>query len=203
MSNSIPTDDTLKKCFAVNVLNAEGEKIEFGKLLEEGAEERRKTVVVFVRHFFCGSCQDYVSVLATVRPEALAEANTKIIIVGCGDFQPIKFYSETTSFPVSQIYANPTRELFTFLNTTNTTKGAPAGQTPSYMTVGLPMNILRSMFRAVLNIGVASKGGPPSQNGGELVFDHEKRCTFANIMQHSQDHKEVADLMKEAGVAFP
>jgi hypothetical protein len=37
--------------------------------------------------------QDYVTQLATVREETLKEAGTKIVVIGCGDWQPIASYA--------------------------------------------------------------------------------------------------------------
>lgn len=51
--------------------------------------------------------QDYVSQLATVRPEALANANKKMVIVGCGDYQPINHYRGTVSRFLCHFAANP------------------------------------------------------------------------------------------------
>ena len=36
--------------------------------------------------------QEYVSQLSTVRPEALEQAGTKIVVIGCGDWQLINNY---------------------------------------------------------------------------------------------------------------
>ena len=37
--------------------------------------------------------QLYVNQLATIKPEELAKANKKIVVIGCGDYQPVNFYA--------------------------------------------------------------------------------------------------------------
>lgn len=37
--------------------------------------------------------QAYASQLAGVKDEALKEAGTKIILIGCGEYEPIQFYA--------------------------------------------------------------------------------------------------------------
>ena len=47
--------------------------------------------------------QDYVAQLATVLSHALEEAKTRIVIVGCGDWQLIENYKSTDSILFSTL----------------------------------------------------------------------------------------------------
>ncbi|KAL1738248.1 hypothetical protein HDZ31DRAFT_51288, partial [Schizophyllum fasciatum] len=42
--------------------------------------------------------------------------------------------------------------------------------------------------------------GKISQLGGEFVLGPGNVCSFASRMQHTEDHVEVAELLKEAGI---
>lgn len=106
----------------------------------------------------------YVKQLATVPKDALDAAGTKIVVIGCGEWNPIQFYSgaafltlsrpvtdcfstETTEFH-GEIYADPTRELYRTLGMNiETTKTTPAGQQKrSYITMGMFSNVLLSTW---------------------------------------------------------
>lgn len=47
---------------------------------------------ITVMHIVQQTCQEYVKQLASISQEALAQAKTKIIVIGCGDWQPIRSY---------------------------------------------------------------------------------------------------------------
>ncbi|KIM19349.1 hypothetical protein M408DRAFT_83628, partial [Serendipita vermifera MAFF 305830] len=93
---------TIEKAAKVLVWSENGESVTFGSLFE-----KQKTIVVFTRHFFCGT---YVEELAKVPKKALDAAGTRIVVIGCGDWSVIKTYREHTGF-TSEIYAEPTRTL--------------------------------------------------------------------------------------------
>ncbi|KAM4876272.1 peroxiredoxin-like 2C isoform 2-T2 [Thomomys bottae] len=55
---------------ALPVLDAAGERVQFGALFRE-----RRAVVVFVRHFLCYICQEYVEDLAKI-PKSFLQASS-------------------------------------------------------------------------------------------------------------------------------
>ncbi|KAH7920370.1 hypothetical protein BV22DRAFT_808796 [Leucogyrophana mollusca] len=221
MSNTntdLPDQVATSQAAQLDVLDSEGKPVKFESLLQD-----KTTVVVFIRHFFCGSCQDYVTQLASVRPEALDAARARLVVIGCGDWQPIQHYKEVTNLQ-SPIYADPTRALYRALGvTTENLATTPARQERrSYLRKGDVANALASIWRGPFkNPSLMGKQGNISQLGGEFVFqvrpgkgeggtiggiegDGERmRCTYASRMQHTQDHTEVTDLMRAAGVEYP
>lgn len=46
-----------------------------------------------------------------------------------------------------------------------------------------------------------TKGGPPSQNGGEFLFDADGKLVWSHRMQSTRDHAEVEELMKVIGMS--
>ncbi|KAI6031147.1 AhpC/TSA antioxidant enzyme-domain-containing protein [Pisolithus microcarpus] len=198
-SRSIPDEVALRSAARVSIFDAQGQRVEFGSLLKE------PIIVVFIRHFFCGSCQQYVTQLSSVRPEALSKANRRLIIVGCGSYEAIATYKEITSSPFA-IYADPKRELYHALGMTYETLAlTPANEKRrSYLQKGLLGNTLSSIWSGPLkNISLIGKQGKISQLGGEFVFDSDVTCTFAHRMKHTEDHTEVSELMRVAGVEYP
>ncbi|KAH9945811.1 AhpC/TSA antioxidant enzyme-domain-containing protein [Epithele typhae] len=200
MSPQLPGAETISKAAQVAVFDSEGKEVPFGSLIDGD----KKTIVVFIRHFFCGSCKQYTEQLATVREDALKDAGATILLVGCGDWQPIKHYNESTGFR-GPIYANPGRELYQIFEFMSGLKMTPSGQEKrSYLGRGVLSNVIHSIWDGPLkNPAIATKGGPSAQNGGDFVFGPDQSCIFAHRMEHTEDHVEVEDLMKAAGVAYP
>ena len=65
--HSIPSSSQLAHASTLTVYTEDGHKVTFGSLFE-----RQKTAVVFIRHFWCPRCQDYMSVVrSVVRPGML------------------------------------------------------------------------------------------------------------------------------------
>ncbi|KAI6120990.1 AhpC/TSA antioxidant enzyme-domain-containing protein [Pisolithus croceorrhizus] len=202
MSDNSPStldEASLHSAAGVLIFDSRGQPVEFGSLLKE------PVIVVFIRHFFCGSCQQYVAQLSSVRAEALSKAKRQLIIVGCGSYEAIAAYKEITSCPFA-IYADPKRELYRALGMTYETLAlTPANEKRrSYLQRGLLGNVLRSIWTGPLkNLSLIGKQGNISQLGGEFVFDSDVTCIFAHRMKHSEDHTEISELMQVAGVEYP
>jgi len=191
--------DKIAEAADMSVWDKQGNKQRFGDLFSE-----RKTVVVFIRHFFCGMCQAYVSQFNQVASDALAAADTSIIVVGCGEWKLIQNYHEATGF-TGQIYANPSRDIYRALGMTyETLSGTPSGEQKRSYVKGAFVDALRSTWRGpLLHLHHLGKQGNISQNGGDFVLGPGNDCSFAHVMKHTQDHVEVADLMQAAGVKYP
>jgi len=129
---SLPDASTIEQASKLNVLNSDGKQVLFGSLIQNTNAD---TIVVFIRHFFCGRCQAYVMQLATVKHEALEKANKKLIVIGCGDYQPIKTYSEHTEFR-GPIYADPSRSLFKLFGLTESFGKTPKNEQKKTYSIG-------------------------------------------------------------------
>ncbi|PFH47210.1 hypothetical protein AMATHDRAFT_77308 [Amanita thiersii Skay4041] len=199
MSNpkAIPDESTLNQASELTIYNSKGEEVKFGTLFNE-----EKTIVIFIRHFFCGA---YVHQLASVKHEALEAASSKIVVIGCGDWAAIRAYAATSTFS-GPIYADPTRKLFHALGMTiETLARTPAGEKRrSYLTTNVFTNAITSIWNGPLkHPSLIGKQGNISQLGGEFILGPGNTCSFASRMQHTEDHIEIAEIMEKAGVAFP
>ncbi|KAF8868069.1 hypothetical protein CPB84DRAFT_1943976 [Gymnopilus junonius] len=103
---AIPDEKTIHRASELNVLDVNGEKVEFGSLFKD-----EKMVVVFIRHFFC---RQYVEALAVVPQKLLSHGATRTIVIGCGNYQPIANYTESTNF-FGPIYTDPMHQLYKVL----------------------------------------------------------------------------------------
>ncbi|KAF8983685.1 AhpC/TSA antioxidant enzyme-domain-containing protein [Cyathus striatus] len=191
--------NTIAEAAKILIYNSKGEQVPFGSLFEG-----QKTIVVFIRHFFCGNCQQYVTQLGSIPHEHLHAANARIVVIGCGEWNAIANYSETTGFPDVGIYADPKRDVYHALGmTTETLKGTPSGeQKKSYLTMGVVKNALLSIWQGpVKNPRLAGKQGNISQLGGEFVLGAGHTCWFESRMRHTEDHTEVEELLRHAGIS--
>ncbi|EKM61529.1 uncharacterized protein PHACADRAFT_190701 [Phanerochaete carnosa HHB-10118-sp] len=195
----IPDESAISKAAELTVLDLTGQNVKFGDLFED-----KKIVVIFIRHFFCGNCQAYVSQLAAVEQEAFDKAGVSLLIIGCGDYQPIKNYADNTGFR-GPIYADPTRALYHHFGLIENLNTTPADEEKKSYLAGQSRigNALGSIWRGPLkNPHHMGKQGNISQLGGEFIFGPGNRCSYASRMKHTEDHVEVAELMKEAGVEY-
>ncbi|TCD63780.1 hypothetical protein EIP91_004963 [Steccherinum ochraceum] len=201
----------------MKVKDKDGNEVTFGSLLE-----KQDSIVVFIRHFFCGVnaslslahvntidssatySQAFAEALASVRPEALEKADKQLFLVGCGEPELIEYYHEKTGFKYP-IYADPKRAIFTKFGLVKNINITPKGETKrSYLPTSMVMSTLTNLWRGPMhNPTYVGKQGHIPQNGGDFVFTKDGTCTFSWRMRHTQDHVEVADLMREAGVEFP
>ncbi|XP_074219142.1 peroxiredoxin-like 2C isoform X2 [Camelus bactrianus] len=88
------------------VLDAAGRRVPFGALFQE-----RRAVVVFVRHFLCYICKEYVEDLAKIPKSFLQEANVTLIVIGQSSYHHIEPFCKLTGYS-HEIYVDPEREIY-------------------------------------------------------------------------------------------
>ncbi|XP_006453768.1 hypothetical protein AGABI2DRAFT_147179 [Agaricus bisporus var. bisporus H97] len=193
----LPSEEELKKAGDCNVLDSQGNEVQFSSIYSAN-----KTIIVFIRHFFCG---EYVTALANIPKDKLDSSNVKVVVVGCGDWQAIKGsgYAALTNLQ-GDIFTDPTRNLYRALGMNiENLETTPSGEKKrSYIKKSTVSGILSSVWNGPLkNPNLLGKQGNISQLGGEFVFGPGNVCSFASRMQHTEDHVEVDDLLKAAGVS--
>jgi hypothetical protein len=94
---ALPTHADLEAAAKLDVISESGIRVPFGTLFHD-----KKTIVVFIRHFWCRFCQDYMySVNSSVSPDMLSSRDVNLVVVGNGSHGMIKAYRST--------YLNATR----------------------------------------------------------------------------------------------
>ncbi|KAF9793154.1 AhpC/TSA antioxidant enzyme-domain-containing protein [Thelephora terrestris] len=191
----IPTSENIATVSKLEVRDEKGKAVTFGSLFEN-----QKTMVIFIRHFFCGSCQAYISQLASITPEAFANIGVRLVVIGCGEPDVIPFYKETTGFK-GDIYADSSRETFRALDFKVNLEITPKGEEKkSYLPNSRFVNVMASTWRAVTHPKNIGRQGNISQLGGDFVFGPGPQCSFAHRMQHTEDHIEIAELIQLLGL---
>lgn len=96
-----------------------------------------------------------------------------VMIIGCGDYSPIKTYIETAQVAYP-IYGNPSLSIYKALRFHSTLNGSKSGEEKGYMKeLGSWGTRFWSGLRQgpAKNILQAASIGPKAQNGGELVVE--------------------------------
>ncbi|KOS22740.1 Thioredoxin-like protein AAED1 [Escovopsis weberi] len=170
-TDEVPSAEQLRAVEDYVLLDGSGRSHAF-RSLYSGQNVARRVLVVFVRHFFCGMCQDYIRSLSeSITPEALLRLpiSTFIAVVGCGDPGLIDMYREATGCPFP-IYTDPTRSLFDALGMVKTLS---LGERPAYAQKSTARGVLDSVVQALRFVpaGLAHKSGDARQVGGEFLFE--------------------------------
>ncbi|CCF37530.1 hypothetical protein CH063_01716 [Colletotrichum higginsianum] len=170
-NNDLPTPQILKKIEKYVVLDRHGKSHTF-KSLYSGPNAARRVLIIFIRHFFCGNCQEFLRSLSeSVTPDALLglPMSTFIAVVGCGNPGLIDMYLQETGCPFP-VYTDPTRRLFAKLGMTRT---LALGTRPAYMRKSMIKSAAESVFQGLKQVkaGLATKSGDHRQVGGEFLFE--------------------------------
>ncbi|PFH58224.1 hypothetical protein XA68_14003 [Ophiocordyceps unilateralis] len=219
-SNELPSDEAIRRTEKYVLLDRDGRTHTFQSLYT-GHHVARRVLVVFVRHFFCGNCQEFLRSLAdAVTPDALLQLpiSTFIVVVGCGDPALIQMYADATAcrFP---IYTDPKGTLYDELGMVKT---LTLGTRPAYMRKSMTKGIVDSIGQALRSVpsGLALKSGDHRQVGGEFLFEpldvatpadevaehvvdvepERKRVSWCHRMRSTRDHAEIPEIIHVLGL---
>lgn len=81
----------------------------------EAGKPTPKTVVFFIRTFWCGQCQDYtLASISILSPEALEKAGIRVVIIGHGSWKVLKAYRRLFKCPFP-IYVDGPKKLYSLM----------------------------------------------------------------------------------------
>ncbi|GAB7337619.1 hypothetical protein MBLNU457_g2917t1 [Dothideomycetes sp. NU457] len=187
----LPSASDLEALKTLSVIDKDNESHTISDLITSSD----RVILVFIRHFFCGNCQQYVTALSSsLPPKHLSSLSvpTKLIIIGCGEPKNIPgYYPETNC--AFDIYADRDRKIYDKLGfVCNLTQ---QDERPQYMQKSAVANFMGSVRQslAALPGGSTFSGGKISQNGGECVFENGE-MVFFHRMRMTDDHLEIDSL---------
>ena len=156
----------------------------------------RQTLVIFIRHFFCGSCKEYVSSLSStngITSNELSASNKQVVIIGCGQPNLIKQYAKDTVCPFP-MYSDPTQKIYDAFGMIRTL--SLAEKKPDYIKTSFLSNIAKSAV-SQLSAGFSMfQGGDIQQVGGEYLIDSQGHIIWSHNMNNTQDHADIKELRK-------
>ncbi|KKZ65352.1 hypothetical protein EMCG_01280 [[Emmonsia] crescens] len=213
-SSGSPSESILKDVAKIPILDVDGNEVLFEDVYKpSGQGKKKRTLIIFVRHFFCGSCQDYVSAVSSSIPApSQLPTDTAVAIVGCGASSLISIYADITKCPFP-IYTDPTRCLHALFGMKRTLDSGP--HAPDYSTTSIFYLVFRGIAQTLsrLLMGDMFQSGDKWQNGGELLFEAEianetedgeeevkVQVPFCHIMNNTRDHSEIPVLRTALGL---
>ena len=187
---TIPNQHAIKRAFEHPIYASDGSALPFSALFDNHSESSTppdRILVIFIRHFFCGNCQEYIRRLSS--PESPFHPSNKthstaatknfskpashplpsIVIIGPGMPTLITTYIRITqcAFPV---YCDPTTLLYDMLGMHRTL--SLGHKPPAYIQHSLFSGAVKSALQIVRRVGNgdATGGGDWNINGGEFLF---------------------------------
>ncbi|KAF9484357.1 hypothetical protein BDN70DRAFT_849873 [Pholiota conissans] len=209
---SLPSEEEIRQAATLQVTCEDGTRVSFGSLFAA-----HRTIAVFIRHFWCPLCQDYMSSLkALVQPEMLSRWSeapdvrgrlVSFVVISNGAHGMIRKYRRMFGLPF-HVYTDPTLELYKVLGMGRDgddghrhLASAKEKRGGGYVKRGLMGGIAMVVVRAIkVGMPVWEKGGDIGQLGGEFIFGPGLKCSFAHRMQTTKGHAPIEDVLEAAGI---
>ncbi|KAK4687207.1 hypothetical protein P7C73_g2911, partial [Tremellales sp. Uapishka_1] len=190
-----PSIKALFEASLLEVIDEDGNSLRFGDLVRS-----RKTVVIFIRHWFCPLCAQYMnSILAEVSPESLEEANVDLVIIGNGSQKMLDGYKNKAFKCPFKMYTDPSLRLYRALGLTRQTGDAGADEDKGEYLVQTAMEATVQTIKRATKMPLRAPGHF-TQLGGEFVFDGTLNVIYTHRMTTTRSHAPIRDVVAEAGV---
>ena len=177
------------------VIDSKGDHHLFSSLYKLNDQfQSKQTLFIFIRHFFCGHCKEFICALSAkdgITDEELKNANKSLIIIGCGQSTLIEKYKDETKCPFP-IYCDPTRQIYDALGMIQSL--SLGEKNPDYIKSSFLVNITKSTLSALTSGQKMFHGGNISQNGGEYLIDQSGSILWSHAMNNTRDHSEILKL---------
>ncbi|KAF8556225.1 hypothetical protein OG21DRAFT_1384891, partial [Imleria badia] len=195
--HALPTAKQLAEAASCFVIAENGLRVSFGELFRD-----QRTIVLFIRHFLCPLCQDYMfSLTDNVDQRMLKDAEVNLVVIGNGSYNMIKSYRQIFRTPFT-FYTDPTLRLHKALGM-NLRIMEPKSHRKrgGYVRHG-PMGGIAMVFKNALRVGmpVWEKAGDFTQLGGEFVLGPGMNATYAHRMPNPRSHAPIMRVLAAAGI---
>uniref|UniRef100_A0A8C5SQ23 Peroxiredoxin like 2C n=1 Tax=Laticauda laticaudata TaxID=8630 RepID=A0A8C5SQ23_LATLA len=174
------------------VEDAVGKRIPFGTLYKD-----QKTIVIFLRHFLCYVCKEYVEDLGKIPKKFLQDANVRLVVIGQSAHHHIRPFCNLTGYP-HEIYVDPQREIYEILGMKRGESSSSAVHSPHVKSSWLSGSI-KSMWRAMISPAFDFQGDP-AQQGGTFILGPGDEIHFVHLDQNRLDHIPINTVLQLAGV---
>ncbi|WVF71681.1 hypothetical protein IAT40_006489 [Kwoniella sp. CBS 6097] len=190
-----PTPKMLFEASLLEVVDEQGKRRMFGDLVRN-----RRTIVIFIRHWFCPLCAQYMnSIIAEVSPDALEEAGVDLIIIGNGSDKMLDGYRNKSFRCPFKMYTDPTLALYRALGLTRQTGDSGLDEDKGDYLVQSAMESTKQTIKRATKMPLRNPGHF-TQLGGEFIFDGTLNVTYTHRMTNTRSHAPIRDICAEAGV---
>ncbi|KAG6902825.1 hypothetical protein C0995_010710 [Termitomyces sp. Mi166 len=196
---SLPTLSQLTRAASLPVIAASGLRVPFASLFAP-----RPTIVVFIRHFWCPHCQDYLSSIAQTAPRPSEKNPFNLVIISNGAPAFISKYRALFGFEF-EMYTDPTLAVYTALGMGRSSSASgPTIPNGDYVRHGTMGGIAMVALRALkVGLPVWERGGDLHQLGGEFILGPGLTCSYAHRMQSPKGHAPIGAVLSAAGIDIP
>lgn len=224
-----PSQRRLWEAGTCTIRNEDGELLPFSDLFPKWEDAKPngpvpRTMFIFLRHFWCGPCQDYtLESISALDPKLLAAHNVKVYIIGSGHWKLIKSYRTLFDCPFPFFTDGP-RRLFGLLGMIKKASMLPFNmpfrdaERASYNHRPLVKQAMSGFKNAFLHMPIGNPGNW-SQLGGEFILSPGYKCEFAHRMTTmtselewsspaseyalTVDHMEAYKVVRHIGINHP
>ncbi|WVQ99210.1 hypothetical protein IAU59_006342 [Kwoniella sp. CBS 9459] len=190
-----PTPKMLFEASLLEVVDEHGQRRMFGDLVRN-----RRTIVIFIRHWFCPLCAQYMNaILAEVSPDALEEAGVDLVIIGNGSDKMLNGYRNKAFRCPFKMYTDPTLALYRALGLTRQTGDSGLDEDKGDYLVQSAMESTIQTVKRATKMPLRNPGHF-TQLGGEFIFDGTLNVMYTHRMTNTRSHAPIRDICAEAGV---
>ncbi|KAK6345149.1 hypothetical protein TWF718_007078 [Orbilia javanica] len=196
--SQLPSQSEWDRALLLPIVDGDGQIHSFESLIQPDGEIDT-VLVIFVRHFFCGLCKNYIESLSPlITPETLRSQKTRLIIIGCGGYSMIKPYTKELQTPF-HIYTDHSKAIFKAFGMGRTLQG-PAKK-PAYVkttVVEMGLKAFKHVMKSAIHGGALWDAGDMSQVGGEWLIRNGK-LEWGHRMPDTAGHmsaEEIWDVVK-------
>lgn len=200
-----PTQHTLRRLASYPVHNSLGETVTFSSVFSPSCLRKSRVLLIFIRNFFCGNCQQYLLSLGQLLPPSSLPSDTAVAIIGCGAPSLLPSYLELTHCPYP-VYTDSTGQLYNKLGMKRTL--SLGKNSPEYIQQNLFVGGIKSIVQGLkrLPAGDVTKAGDMTLNGGEFLFVRKEtsargdqwadewKVAWCHRMNNTRDHTEIGRL---------
>jgi hypothetical protein len=190
-----PTEEALAQAASLTMFTETGDLQNFGEIFA-----KQRTLVCFLRHWFCPMCQEYAMSMANLDPLPLQRANLGMIVVGQGHPHVLAAYKRVMGVPDwIQMYADPSRKIYHALGMTKRTNDpGPACAKPDYITMSIMKGSMQAVKKGLFQMPVRLPGDTKLL-GGEFIFGPGLQTSFTHRMVTTRGHLDVPRILVQAG----
>lgn len=192
---SQPSKTALQEVSEILIYDEEGDKVRFGDLFSQ-----QRTLVCFLRHWFCPMCQEYATSMKQIDPLPLQRAGLGFIVVGQGHPHVIASYKRVMGVPEwIKMYSDPSRKTYQALGMTlKTNDPGPACAKPDYITMPMFKSSMTAIKKSLFEMPIRSPGDLKLL-GGEFILGPGIDCSFVHRMTTTRGHLDIPRILAQAG----
>lgn len=190
-----PSVAALREAADLMLFTEDGDLARFGELFSP-----QRTLVCFLRHWFCPMCQEFAMSMKHIDPFPLRQANIGLIVIGQGDPHVISAYKRVMEVPSwIQMYADPSRRIYRALGMKmRTNDPGPACAKPDYIQMSMLKGSMKAIRKSLFELPMRSPGDLKLL-GGEFILGPGVQCSFVHRMVTTRGHLDVPRILAQAG----